>query len=128
MASQEYCAEDSRKRVLIVEDDRDSAQMLAEVLEAGGLLTRIAFNGPSALDAARPFEPDIAIIDINLPLMDGYELARAIRELPGRRSIKLVALTGHSEPAHRRMAQQAGFDALLVKPVDLKKLRSLISG
>jgi CheY-like chemotaxis protein len=109
-----------------VEDNRDSAEMLAEVLGIDGCLTRIAYNGPAALDAARAFNPDIAIIDINLPLMDGYELARAIRALPGLGSIKLIALSGHSEPDHRRMAEQAGFDAQLVKPVDLARLRSLL--
>jgi CheY-like chemotaxis protein len=127
LAQPDQSAEDGRKRVLIVEDNRDSAEMLSEVLGTDGCSTRIAYNGPAALDTARAFKPGIAIIDINLPLMDGYELARAIRELPGLRSIKLIALTGHSEPAHRRMAQQAGFDVLMVKPVDLARLRSVIA-
>ena len=116
----------NRKRVLVVEDNRDSAEMLCEVLGSYGCVTRVAYNGPAALDAARDFKPGLAIIDINLPLMDGYELARSIRQMPGLSAIRLVALTGHSEPAHRRKAQEAGFDDHLVKPVDLDELRSLL--
>jgi CheY-like chemotaxis protein len=116
----------NRKRVLVVEDNRDSAEMLCEVLGSYGCVTRLAYNGPAALDAARDFHPDLALIDINLPLMDGYELARSIRQMRGLGAIRLVALTGHSEPAHRRRAQEAGFDRHLVKPVDLDQLRSLL--
>lgn len=118
---------DRRKRLLIVEDNHDSAEMLCEVLGGYGCVTRVAYNGPAALEAAREFKPEIAILDINLPDMDGYEVARAIREIPELREIKLIALTGHSDPAHQRKAQQAGFDSHLVKPVDLDKLRRLIA-
>jgi CheY-like chemotaxis protein len=116
------------KRVLVVEDHRDSAEMLCEVLQAYGFVTRIAHDGPLALEAAQSFKPDIALVDISLPQMDGYEVARRIRQLPGLREIKLIALTGHSEATHRSQSAQAGFDRHLVKPVDPEELRRLISG
>lgn len=116
------------KRVLVVEDHRDSAEMLCEVLQVYGCVTRIAHDGPPALEAAQSFKPDIALIDISLPQMDGYEVARRIRQLPGLGEIKLVALTGHSEAAHRSRSEQAGFDRHLVKPVDPEELRRLIGG
>jgi two-component system CheB/CheR fusion protein len=118
---------DRGKRVLVVEDHRDSAEMLCEVLQAYGCVTRVAHDGPPALEAALSFKPDIALVDISLPQMDGYEVARRIRLLPGLGEIKLVALTGHSEAAHQSQSAQAGFDLHLVKPVDPEELRRLIS-
>ena len=116
------------KRVLVVEDHRDSAEMLSEVLQAYGCVTRLAHDGPAALEIAQSFKPDIALVDISLPQMDGYEVARRIRRLPGLRDMKLIALTGHSEAAHRSQSEQAGFDRHLVKPVDPEELRRLIRG
>ena len=119
---------DRGKRVLVVDDHRDSAEMLCEVLQVYGYVTRVAHDGPLALQLAESFKPDIALVDISLPQMDGYEVARRIRQLPGLREIKLIALTGHSEAAHRNQSQQAGFDRHLVKPIDPEELRRLISG
>jgi CheY-like chemotaxis protein len=117
---------DRAKRVLVVEDHRDSAEMLCEVLQAYGCVTRVAHDGMPALEAAQSFKPDIALVDISLPQMDGYEVARRIRQLPGLGEIKLIALTGHGEAAHRSQSAQAGFDRHLVKPVDPEELRRLI--
>jgi CheY-like chemotaxis protein len=114
------------KRVLVVDDNRDAAQMLCEIIRVYGCIARAAYDGPDALEAAQSFIPDLALVDIGLPRMDGYELARRIRRLPGLGEIKLVAITGYSEPAERQRSERAGFDRHLVKPVDLKELRGLI--
>ncbi len=117
-----------RPRVLVVDDSRDSAEMLCEVLQAYGCSTCVAYDGPSALDAAQSFKPHLALIDINLPLMDGYEVAQRMRQNPELRQIRLIAVTGYSEAAERRRSQQAGFNDHMVKPIDLKQLRDAIRG
>jgi CheY-like chemotaxis protein len=118
---------ESRRRVLVVDDNRDCAEMLCEVLQAYGCVTRVAHDGPAALEAAACFKPEVALVDISLPRMDGYELARRLRQLPALREIKLIAVTGYSECADRRRSEQAGFDRHLVKPVDLEELRRLVN-
>jgi CheY-like chemotaxis protein len=115
------------KRVLVVEDHRDSAEMLCEVLQAYGCVTSVVHDGPPALEAAQSFHPDIALVDITLPRMDGYEVARRMRQLPGLRDIQLIALTGHSEPSHKSRSAEAGFDRHMVKPIDPEQLRRLVN-
>ena len=117
---------ESRKHVLVVDDSHDAAEILCELLRSYGCVTRAAYDGAAALEAARSFMPDLALFDISLPQMDGYELARRMRELPGLAKIRLIAITGHSGPAERQRSNQAGFVRHLVKPVDLKELRGLI--
>jgi CheY-like chemotaxis protein len=118
---------DRRKRVLVVDDSHDSAEMLCEILQIYGCITQAVYDGPAALEAAPSFMPDLALVDISLPQMDGYELARRMRAIPGLRKIKLIAVTGYGEPDERQRSEQAGFERHLVKPVDLKELRGLIS-
>jgi signal transduction histidine kinase len=113
-------------RVLVVEDNVDGAEMLAYSLETMGHRVRVAHDGRAALDAAAAFHPDVALVDIGLPVMDGYELASRLRELPGGRDIHLVAVTGYGQPRDRAASREAGFSHHVVKPVDLDRLRALI--
>ena len=116
----------SPKRLLVVEDNRDVAEMLSEVLRTYGYSTRVAYDGISALELAKSFRPDVALVDIGLPLMDGYQLARRLRQLPELHAIRLFAVTGYCQIADRVRSAQAGFDRHLVKPVNLEELRRLI--
>jgi CheY-like chemotaxis protein/two-component sensor histidine kinase len=110
------------RRVLIVDDNIDAAELLAASLEALGHTTRVAHDGPSALRAAEEFDPEVALLDIGLPVMDGYELARRLR-VDG---LRLVALTGYGQDTDRERSSQAGFDEHLVKPVEIAKLSDVI--
>ena len=110
-------------RILIVDDNEDAAQLLAEFLSELGHEVRTAHDGPSAIDVARTFTPTICLVDIGLPVMDGYEVAKRLRQLdalPG--NVRLMALTGYGQDTDRRRSKEAGFDGHLVKPVDLEML------
>jgi len=115
------------ERVLIVDDNADCALGFAQIIQLLGHEVEVAFDGPRALTAAARFHPTIALIDIGLPVMDGYELARQLREANGSTPMKLVAVTGYGEDANRAMSMEAGFDLHTVKPVGLESLRSLLS-
>ena len=108
------------RRVLIVDDNGEAAEMLAEALSAVGHVTRIAHDGPAALAMLTEFAPDVALLDIGLPAMDGYELARRIRATPLGADARIYALTGYGQDSDRRRSREAGFDAHLVKPIDLE--------
>jgi signal transduction histidine kinase len=114
------------RRVLIVDDNADGAELLAMSLEQLGCVTRVAHDGPSALRAAEEFDADVALLDIGLPVMDGYELARRLRELPSFARTRLVAVTGYGQDADRRRSRDAGFDAHLVKPVQLDDIETVV--
>ncbi len=114
------------RKVLIVDDNSDAAEMLAEALSAMGHETRVAFDGPSGLDVAAGFEPDIAFLDIGLPAMDGYELARKMREELPTPGLRLVALTGYGQDSDRQRSADAGFDMHMVKPINLQAVASTI--
>jgi PAS domain S-box-containing protein len=114
------------RRILIVDDNSDAAEMLAEALDAMGHTTQVAFDGPSGLDAAAGFEPDIAFLDIGLPAMDGYELARKMRTELAFPNLRLVALTGYGQDSDRRRSADAGFDYHMVKPISLQAVASTI--
>ncbi|HYO12101.1 MAG TPA: PAS domain S-box protein [Thermoanaerobaculia bacterium] len=115
-------------RVLLVEDNEDAAAALAELLRIWGHRVAVVHDGPSALQAARAEQPDVVLLDIGLPGMDGYEVARAFRELPGLEEVTLVALTGYGQDSDRLRSSLAGIDHHLVKPVDPDQLRRLIAG
>ena len=115
-----------RPRVLIVDDNADAADLLAEFLDLLGYTTRTAHDGPSALEIAAAFKPAVALLDIGLPAMDGYELARLLRGRPGLSRVGLVAISGYGQESDRRAAEESGFNAHLVKPVDMDRLRSLM--
>ncbi|MBN9683876.1 MULTISPECIES: ATP-binding protein [unclassified Corallococcus] len=113
-------------RVLIVDDNRDAADVLSESLEFLGCTTRVAYDGPSGLEAAKAFRPEIALLDIGLPVMDGYELAQRLRRQEGPRPLKLVAVTGYGQESDRQRSKAAGFDAHLVKPLHFETLEALL--
>jgi signal transduction histidine kinase/CheY-like chemotaxis protein len=118
--------EPSGVRVLIVDDNEDAALLLSEALTQAGHRTEIAHDGPAALQVAPRFRPDVALLDIGLPVMDGFELARQIRAQPELASTRLIAVTGYGQEHDRRRTQAAGFDAHLVKPVDVDQLSDLV--
>ncbi|HEX5069684.1 MAG TPA: PAS domain S-box protein [Vicinamibacterales bacterium] len=109
------------KRVLVTDDNVDAAYMLAETLRLAGHDIRTANDGEAALQIAHEFQPDVAIVDIGMPLVDGYEVARRLRGEFGR-NITLLALTGWGQDADRKRAADAGFDRHLTKPVDVPEL------
>ncbi|MFO7178867.1 MAG: ATP-binding protein [Pseudomonadota bacterium] len=110
-----------RRRILVVDDNEDAAKMLGSALSALGHEVRVAHDGPHALAVAREFQPEAAVLDIGLPVMDGYELARGLCALLPQRP-RLIALTGYGQDSDRERARGAGFDLHLVKPVDLNDL------
>lgn len=116
---------DPGRRILVVDDNADAADSLREALQLLGHTTHVAYDGPSALEAAEEFRPDLALLDIGLPVMDGYEVGQRLRSACGLH-VKLVALTGYGQPSDRRRSAEAGFDGHLVKPVDFERLQSLI--
>ena len=116
----------SPRRILIVDDNEDAARMLAEVIGALGHETRVAYDGPSALKVVESFTPELALLDLGLPAMDGYELAHRLKATEPLKSLRLVAVTGYGQPADRKRSHESGFDAHLVKPIDVRGLPSLI--
>ncbi|HLV68277.1 MAG TPA: ATP-binding protein [Polyangiaceae bacterium] len=116
------------RRVLIVDDNEDAAETLKQSLEAAGHSVRVAHDGAAALRAVADFSPDVAVLDIGLPVMDGYELARRLREQPTFRALPLIALTGYGSETDRTLASAAGFSAHLVKPVAVDRLEALVLG
>jgi signal transduction histidine kinase/DNA-binding response OmpR family regulator len=114
------------RTILVVDDNEDAAEVLATGLELLGHRTRVAHDGPAALRVTADFKPDLALLDIGLPVMDGYELARRLRQDPSLAHIRLVAVTGYGQDSDRRRSKEAGFDAHLVKPIQLPELALLI--
>jgi PAS domain S-box-containing protein len=114
-------------RILVVEDNPDAAEGLMMLLEVFGHRVRLARDGPTALEDARADAPDVMLVDIGLPGMDGYEVARRVRQQPELRRVVLTALTGYSSEEAKRRTVAAGFDHHLVKPVDPARLRSFIA-
>lgn len=115
------------RRVLIVDDNADGAELLEVGLRTLGHETCVAHDGPSALAAAKSFRADVALLDIGLPVMSGYDLARALRELLGDATPVLVAVTGYGQDSDRKQSRDAGFAHHLVKPVDLEAVGALIA-
>ena len=110
------------RRILVVDDNEDAADTLAEALSDQGYDVRVAVDGPRALAAAAEFGPDVVLLDIGLPVMDGYEVARQLRQRTEPRPPRLLAVTGYGQEKDRALATAAGFDDHIVKPVDLDDL------
>ena len=123
----EAIVETSPRRILVVDDIPDSAMSLSELLELWGHDVRAAYDGVGALETARAFLPEIVLLDIGMPGMDGYEVARHLREEANGNVLILVALTGYGQESDRQMTRDAGFDHHLVKPVDMNDLRKLLA-
>jgi CheY-like chemotaxis protein len=115
-------------RILIVDDNEDGAQSLAMLLELQGNQVRTAYDGPEAVQAVAQFHPDVVLLDIGLPTLNGYDTARLMREHPDSRDALIIALTGWGQEEDRRRSREAGFDHHLVKPVDLRVLEELLDG
>ena len=113
------------RRVLVVEDNLDSAQALATLLELNGYEVRTAHEGAAALDLARSFKPNVILLDIGLPGIDGYEVARRLRGLTGMDKMVLLAMTGYAQD--REKSRLAGFDDHMIKPVSPDELLRVIS-
>src|SRR5262249_41619469 len=109
-------------KVLVVDDNRDAANLLAETLRFGGFEVATAFDGVEALNALKSFQADVAILDIGLPSMNGWELARQLRSVDETRAIRLIALTGYGQKTDFIASSAAGFDLHLVKPVTADRL------
>jgi signal transduction histidine kinase/CheY-like chemotaxis protein len=118
----------SRRRILIADDNRDAAESLAMLLEIAGHEVRVAHFGRAALSLAQIFRPDIAVLDIGMPDLSGYEVAEALRQEQWAANTRLIALTGWGQDSDRRRALAAGFDHHLIKPVDPDRLAEVIAG
>jgi CheY-like chemotaxis protein len=115
------------KRILVTDDNQDAAKSLSMLLRLNGHEVETVFDGESAVAKAETYRPDIMLLDIGLPDMNGYDVCRTIRQTPWGKSIRMVALTGWGQEQDRRNAREAGFDDHLVKPVDPQVLRRAVS-
>ena len=115
-------------RILVVDDNLDAADSLGMVLRMMGHDVETAHDGLEAMGAATAFRPDVILLDIGLPKLDGYEVARRIREQDGGADVVLVALTGWGQEEDRQRSREAGFDLHMTKPVDFKALQKLLVG
>jgi len=114
-------------RILVVDDNVDAADSLALILELRGHTAATAYGGARALELAREAAPDVVFLDIGLPEMDGYAVARCLRAMPALRATTLVALTGWGTEEDKRRAFEAGFDVHLTKPVDARSIDDVIA-
>ncbi len=115
------------RRVLVVDDNLDAAEGLAMLLSLRGHQVSTAYDGQSALERARQIDPDVVLLDIGLPRLDGFEVARRLRQEHSGRQMVLVALTGYGQERDRVRAREAGFDHHLLKPVRLEMLEQLLT-
>ena len=115
------------RRILIVDDSRDGGESMAMLLRVLGAEVALAHSGRHALECVDAFKPDVVLLDIGMPGMDGYEVARRIRANPANRNMSLIALTGWGQDEDRRRSVAAGFDHHLVKPADIEQLRQLLT-
>jgi len=113
-------------RVLIVDDNRDGADALGLLVEALGNEVHVTYGGTQALAVATTFRPDLMLIDLAMPDMDGCALGKRFRQVPAFASTKIVAITGHADTGHRNLALKAGFDAVLAKPVALNEIKTVL--
>jgi len=116
-----------RQRILVVDDNVDAAESLGTMLAYSGHDVRVAHGGVEALTAAREFAPNVMILDLGMPEMDGYEVAKAVRSDPKIAATRLIALSGYGQPDDRRRTADVGFDEHLVKPVEHDVLNAALS-
>ena len=113
-------------RILVVDDNEDAADMLVEALGSAGYRVRTANDGPAALRVAAEFKPHVALLDIGLPVMDGYELAERLQQLPELAGVRLFAVTGYAQEADRKRSTAAGFAGHFAKPLDVDLLGTVL--
>ena len=119
-------ASSAKRRILIVDDNKDSADSLALLLEITGNKTYMAHDGVEAFEAIEKHRPEVVLLDIGLPKLDGHEVCRRVREQPWGKDIMVIALTGWGQEDDRRKSEEAGCNGHLVKPVDYDKLLVLL--
>lgn len=122
-----YRRDEKSKRILVVDDNTDAVESLALLLELEGHDVRTALDGPAALELASDFRPEAVLLDIGLPGMDGYEVARRLRDRPETREALIIAITGYGQLEDRALTKAAGFNHHLVKPVDPEELGALLA-
>ena len=115
------------RRILVVDDNEDSANSLAELLRLAGHEVHTAYDGLAAVANSETIRPDVVLLDIGLPKLNGYEVCRRIREQPWGKSMMIVALTGWGQEEDRQRSRDAGFDSHTVKPVDYATLMRLLT-
>ena len=113
-------------RILVVDDHHDCAVTLSLLCRLWGHETQFCFDGPSALQSLATFQPDVFLLDIAMPRIDGYELAAKLRNLPSYREALIVAVTGYADVRHRTRGLGFGFDHYLAKPIDASQLKNLL--
>jgi CheY-like chemotaxis protein len=116
-----------RRRVLVIEDNAVAARTMRMFLTQTGHMVEVAHSGPDGIDAATRFQPDVVLCDIGLPGCDGYEVAKRIRDDDALEGVYLIAISGYGQESDKRRAYDAGFDAYLVKPVNLTELEKMLS-
>ncbi len=114
--------------MLVVDDSRDGADSLVMVLRTMGAAAQAVYDGRSALAVMREYRPEVVLLDLSMPGMDGYEVAAAIRRDPAFNGVRLVALTGFGSQEERSRSREAGFEEHCVKPVDPDRLKLLLAG
>ncbi len=114
-------------RILVVDDNHEAADITAELLDLHGYTTAVAYSGLPGLDKARTFEPDVILLDLGMPGMDGYQVAGALRALPDFDHVTLIAFTAWGDPVTRQRVRDTGFDGHLVKPASLDNILQAIT-
>lgn len=117
----------AQRRILVADDNKDAAQALSEILNALGNDARAAYDGLQALEMASSFRPEVVVLDIGMPRLNGHDTARRMRAQPWGRDIVLIALTGWGQEEDKRLSREAGFDHHLVKPIELASLEKLLA-
>jgi CheY-like chemotaxis protein len=114
-------------RVIVVDDNVDTARALSLLLQKRGCMTQEVHDGPPVVDAAKSFQPDVILLDIGLPGLDGYQVARLIRQTPEFSQVRLIAVSGYGQQQDRERSRNAGFDQHLVKPVQFDLLLEVLA-
>ncbi len=117
----------STRRILVADDNAAAADILAKLLSLFGNEVQVVHDGQAALKTFSAWRPDVILLDIGMPRMDGYEVARRVREQTASGKVMLIALTGWGQEKDRKLAREAGFDHHLLKPVDLQALQALMA-
>ena len=115
------------KVVLVVDDDADTAAMLTELIRTLGHSTEFVTDPRRVYEAAQRIKPDLIFLDIGMPHLSGWDLARSLREGLGREAVRLIAVSGAGAPADHRRSREAGFDAHVQKPIDMRLLESILA-
>jgi DNA-binding response OmpR family regulator len=116
----------AQQGILVVDDDRDSAETLAVLLRVVGYRAETAYDGIEALRVAESCQPQLVLLDISMPEIDGFDVAAKLRERTWARNLRVVAITGWNRVDDRERARMAGFDEYLVKPLDLERLKAVL--